>query len=81
MSKRDEWTCDGCGEKKFVCNSEMPSNWSRVTVSLEGFGSYPVGTFANGTNSYDLCGSCQQSLYCQCRPTIWPRAAKEPSHD
>ncbi len=73
MAIRVTWSCDGCGEDADATNSR-PSNWQKITVTLDGFSGYPVGDYANGERSYELCPSCQKQLKDNSNPRAWPRA-------
>lgn len=73
MSERTIWTCDGCGDELVVSPAPHKGDWRRITVTLDGFVGYPVGSHADGSRSYELCPKCQQRLFDEATPRKWPR--------
>lgn len=74
MARRVEFTCDGCGDAKFVKSGDMPGDWTRVTVTFDGFRlQYPSLSSYNNSWPFDLCAGCQNQLVSNALPSRWAK--------
>ena len=78
MSIKITWHCDGC-DKALNMTKRTSTDWAQITVGVSGFKGFPIGDYANGENSYELCPACQRYLRTTVNPREWARP--EPSKD